>query len=50
MLYPDHDNQCNGDNPLNDDVRDREAPWRAEFQELQQIQQTMQQEIRQEMR
>jgi hypothetical protein len=27
-------NQCNGDNPPNDTARDREAPLRAEVQEL----------------
>jgi len=40
-------NQRNGDNPPNDADRDREAPWKAEFQEFQQ---TMREEMQQEMR
>jgi hypothetical protein len=38
-------NQRNGDNPLSDAARDKEAPLKAKFQELQQIQQMMQQEM-----
>jgi hypothetical protein len=40
-------NQRNSENPLNDDVCDREAHWRAEFQGFQQ---TIQQEVRQKHR
>jgi hypothetical protein len=37
----------NNENPFNDTARDREAFWRAEFQEFQPIMQTMLQEMRQ---
>jgi hypothetical protein len=37
-------NQRNSDNPPNDPDRDREAHWKAKFQEFQQ---TMRQEMRQ---
>jgi len=37
----------NNENPFNDTARDREAFWRAEFQEFQLIMQTMLQEMRQ---
>jgi len=40
-------NQRNGDNPPNDADCDREASWKAEFQDFQQ---TMREEMRQEMR
>ena len=38
-------NQRLGDNPLHDDVRDREAPSRAEFQILQQSVQWLQETL-----
>ena len=38
-------NQRNGDDPLNDTARDKEAPLRAKVQELQQTMQTVQQEL-----
>jgi hypothetical protein len=34
-------NQRNSDNPPNDVDRDREAPWKAEFQEFQQTMREM---------
>jgi len=47
LYHSNNDAFSNNENPFNDTTRDREAFWRAEFQEFQPIMQTMLQEMRQ---